>query len=243
MFANNAGEVSIVRAFHNTSNKTYRTPFGACPLGDTVTLSIDVWDEEEPEGFIRLWVDGEGETLVPMEATACEGDGQRFVRLTGSFTPKKTQVIWYYFQIKASDGAVWRYGARNDCSVGEGAFADGEPRSYQITVYKERAVRPLWYQHGIVYQIFPDRFDRGADWQQLVEKSLGEYRNGPARMLVHDWNTQPTYQKDQYGRISTWDFYGGNLDGIRERLGYLEALGVTVIYLNPIFEDYSGRRV
>ena len=231
-----------MRALHITSNKTYRTPFGACPLGNAVTLSIDVWDADEPEGVVRIWVDGEGETLVPMTAERMEQDGESFVRLTGTFTPTKTQVIWYYFNITADDGDMWRYGARNDCSVGEGAFADGEPRSFQITVYEQRAVRPEWYQHGIVYQIFPDRFERGTNWLERVEKSFEENRNGPTRILVQDWSTQPTYQKDQYGRISTWDFYGGNLDGIRERLGYLKALGVTVIYLNPIFEAASNHR-
>ena len=40
----------------------------------------------------------------------------------------------------------------------------------------------------------------------------------------------------------TWDFYGGTLNGIREKLPYLEALGITVIYLNPIFEAASNHR-
>ena len=231
-----------MRAMHNTSESTYRTPFGACPLGETITLSLDVWDEEDPQGVVRLWVDGEGETLVPMKPKKIERDGQAFVRLTGSFTPKETQIIWYYFNVTAGDGSAWCYGARNESSVGEGRFADGEPRSFQITVYEKRATRPLWYQHGIVYQIFPDRFERGANWKELVERTFSENRNGPARMLVHDWSSQPVYQKDQYGRISTWDFYGGNLDGIRERLGYLKSMGISVIYLNPIFEAASNHR-
>ncbi|MBR3224702.1 MAG: 4-alpha-glucanotransferase [Atopobiaceae bacterium] len=231
-----------MRALHNTSNATYRAPFGACPLGNAITLTIDVRDAESPQGAIRLWVDGEGETLVPMKPEVLEEGGERVVRLTGTFTPSKTEVIWYYFNITADDGAVWRYGARSECGVGEGTFSDGEPRSFQITVYEPRETRPSWYEHGIVYQIFPDRFDRGTNWLELVEKSFSDGRNGPARMLVHDWSTQPTYQKDQYGRISTWDFYGGNLDGIRERLGYLKALGISVIYLNPIFEAASNHR-
>ena len=231
-----------MRATHITSSSTYRTPFGACPLGESVTLSIDVWDVESPEGEIRLWVDGEGETLVPMMPKVFKEDGERMVRLTGSFTPKETQIIWYYFNITADDGTVWRYGASNQSSAGEGAFALGEPRSFQITVYKPRLTRPMWYQHGIVYQIFPDRFDRGSDWRARVDASLAAHRNGPGRSLVEDWNTKPTYHKDQYGRISTWDFYGGNLEGVRERLGYLKSMGISVIYLNPIFEAYSNHR-
>ena len=211
-------------------------------MGEAITLSLDVWDEESPQGAIRLWVDGEGETLVPMKPEVREEDGQRVVRLTGSFTPEETQIIWYYFNVTADDGTEWHYGARGECSVGEGALSDGEPRSFQITVYEPRETRPEWYQHGIVYQIFPDRFDRGTNWKACVEESFGETRNGPGRMLVHDWAAQPSYQKDQYGRISTWDFYGGNLDGVRERLGYLKSMGISVIYLNPIFEAASNHR-
>lgn len=232
-----------MRAKHITSDSTYRAPFGACPLGESVTLSIDVWDVEAPQGNLRLWVDGEGETLIPMKPTVREQDGERVVRLTGTITPEKTQIIWYYFVITDADGAMWRYGARNECSVGEGRFADGEPRSFQITVYAPREVDPTWYRHGIVYQIFPDRFNRGGDnWTEQVEASFNENRNGPSRMLVHDWNKQPVYQKDQYGRISTWDFYGGNLEGVREKLGYLKSMGISVIYLNPIFEAASNHR-
>ncbi|MBR3325829.1 MAG: 4-alpha-glucanotransferase [Atopobiaceae bacterium] len=231
-----------MRATHNTSSSVYRTPFGACPLGESVTLSIDVRDVESPKGQIRLWVDGEGETLVPMKPEVIEeGDG-RVVRLTGTFTPEKTQIIWYFFLVTDDDDVVWRYGAKNECSVGEGTFAMGDPRSYQITVYEPREVRPEWYQHGIVYQIFPDRFERGSDWCDCVRASFDQPRNGPGRELVENWNEQPVYKKDQYGRISTWDFYGGNLEGVRERLGYLKSMGISVIYLNPIFEAASNHR-
>ncbi|MBR3316918.1 MAG: 4-alpha-glucanotransferase [Atopobiaceae bacterium] len=231
-----------MRAIHITSNTAYRTPFGACPLGEPITLSIDVRDEESPQGTIRLWVDGEGETLVPMKPTVREEYGERVVRLSGTFTPEKTEIIWYFFMIESDAGDVWRYGARNECSVGEGAFADGEPRSFQITVYEPREERPLWYQHGIVYQIFPDRFERGANWHELAQASLEQHRNGPGRELVEDWNATPRYHKDQYGRISTWDFYGGTLDGIREKLPYLKSMGISVLYLNPIFEAASNHR-
>ena len=146
----------------------YRSPYGACPLGESVTLAIDVCDAENPQGEVRLWVDGEGETLVPMEATELEENGERVVRLSGTFTPEKTEIIWYYFNITADDGAVWRYGARPECGVGEGCFYDYEPRSFQITVYEHREVQPMWYRHGVVYQIFPDRFERGADWRERV---------------------------------------------------------------------------
>ena len=159
-----------------------------------------------------------------------------------SYTPAQTGVVWYSFDLAASDGATWRYGAREGWTTGEGDFAYGNPPSFQLTVYVPRQTQPDWYKNGIVYQVFPDRFARGADWRERAEKALAAHREGPARVLVEDWDTPPAYKKSEDGDILEWDFYGGTLRGVREKLDYLADLGVTVIYLNPIFEAASNHR-
>lgn len=170
---------------------------------------------------------------------ACEGD---HVHYSVSYTPAQTGVVWYSFDLAASDGATWRYGAREGWTTGEGDFAYGNPPSFQLTVYVPRQTQPDWYKNGIVYQVFPDRFARGADWRERAEKALAAHREGPARVLVEDWDTPPAYKKSEDGDILEWDFYGGTLRGVREKLDYLVDLGVTVIYLNPIFEAASNHR-
>lgn len=187
---------------------------------------------------LRVWTDERGEELLPMEG-ACEGD---HVHYSVSYTPAQTGVVWYRFDLAASDGATWRYGAREGWTTGEGDFAYGNPPSFQLTVYVSRQTQPNWYKNGIVYQVFPDRFARGADWRERAEKALAAHREGPARVLVEDWDTPPTYRKSEDGDILEWDFYGGTLRGVREKLDYLADLGVTVIYLNPIFEAASNHR-
>lgn len=187
---------------------------------------------------LRVWTDERGEELLPMEG-ACEGD---HVHYSVSYTPAQTGVVWYSFDLAASDGATWRYGAREGWTTGEGDFAYGDPPSFQLTVYVPRQTQPDWYKNGIVYQVFPDRFARGADWRERAEKALAAHRGGPARVLVEDWDTPPTYRKSEDGDILEWDFYGGTLRGVREKLDYLADLGVTVIYLNPIFEAASNHR-
>ena len=169
----------------------------------------------------------------------CEGD---HVHYSVSYTPAQTGVVWYSFDLAASDGATWRYGAREGWTTGEGDFAYGNPPSFQLTVYVPRQTQPDWYKNGIVYQVFPDRFARGADWRERAEKALTAHREGPARVLVEDWDTPPAYKKSEDGDILEWDFYGGTLRGVREKLDYLADLGVTVIYLNPIFEAASNHR-
>lgn len=227
-----------MRACHVTSRSEYRSPFGAVQLGGTVVLGIDVWGEDAVGATLRVWTDERGEELLPMEG-ASEGD---HVHYSVSYTPAQTGVVWYSFDLAASDGATWRYGAREGWTTGEGDFAYGDPPSFQLTVYVPRQTQPDWYKNGIVYQVFPDRFARGADWRERAEKALAAHREGPARVLVEDWDTPPAYKKSEDGDILEWDFYGGTLRGVREKLDYLVDLGVTVIYLNPIFEAASNHR-
>lgn len=227
-----------MRACHVTSRSEYRSPFGAVQLGGTVVLGIDVWGEDAVGATLRVWTDERGEELLPMEG-ACEDD---HVHYSVSYTPAQTGVVWYSFDLAASDGATWRYGAREGWTTGEGDFAYGNPPSFQLTVYVPRQTQPDWYKNGIVYQVFPDRFARGADWRERAEKALAARREGPARVLVEDWDTPPAYKKSEDGDILEWDFYGGTLRGVREKLDYLADLGVTVIYLNPIFEAASNHR-
>ena len=234
-----------MRAKHVTSDRQYRDPFGAVQVGGAVLIRIDVWDDPNVQVKLRLWVDGRGEELLDM---AFVGQGEDAgpdtpMRFEASFSPSKPEIVWYSFQIIASDGSVWRYGAAADHSCGEGEFAFGEPPSFQLTVYERtREVLPEWYKNGIVYQVFPDRFARDDNWEDRARTALEKPRKGPARRLVDDWATYPHYERTAEGRIAAWDFYGGSLDGVRQKLPYLESLGVTAVYLNPIFEAASNHR-
>ncbi|OFK22139.1 4-alpha-glucanotransferase [Olsenella sp. HMSC062G07] len=228
-----------MRAKHVTSELCYRNPFGAVQSGGAVSLSLDVWDEPAATARLRLWVDERGERLLDMRSRV-EGDHLRF---SVTFVPDRPEVVWYSFQVQAADGTVWRYGAAREHACGEGAFAYGEPPSFQLTVYDaERGRLPAWYAQGVVYQIFPDRFARGAGWREQVEGDLATPYRGPERRLVERWDTYPSYERNADGSIAAWDFYGGTLEGIRERLDYLRGLGVSVLYLNPIFAASSNHR-
>ena len=117
-------------------------------------------------------------------------------------------------------------------------LASGEatpPR--QITVY-EPCETPGWFKNALVYQIFPDRFAREAAYvPRQPEKRRGSYR-----FLVPDWDTPPFYPRDERQAVSAWPFWGGTLRGMEEKLDYLASLGVSCLYLNPIFEACSSHR-
>lgn len=87
---------------------------------------------------------------------------------------------------------------------------------------------PQWVQDQIFYQIFPDRFARSQ--QRTPEQDQVYYHHAAKRdIILRDWN-EPLVA-DAGGST----FYGGDLDGISENLPYLKTLGVTALYLNPIF--------
>ena len=77
---------------------------------------------------------------------------------------------------------------------------------------------PAWVQDAVFYQIFPDRFCRSPKY-----KAVGKFV---------DWGTHPTRE----------NMFGGNLAGIIEKLDYVASLGVTAIYLCPIFKSNSNHR-
>ena len=87
---------------------------------------------------------------------------------------------------------------------------------------------PHWVADQIFYQIFPDRFAPGSG-DHLVRE--GEYLHQARQIPVRRraWNTPVENE------ASSSTFYGGDLDAITGKLDYLQQLGVTAIYLNPIF--------
>ena len=128
--------------------------------------------------------------------------------------PETPCVLWYSFMAAGEASCEW-----------------------QITVYKHAPV-PDWWKEAVVYQIFPDRFARDAAW----EPREPEARKGTHRFLIRDWYTPAFYPRGEDKSVTAWPFWGGTLKGIEEKLPYLRSLGVTAIYLNPIFEACSNHR-
>ena len=225
-------------ARHNSRDASFRSPFGAVRLGTTVDLAVEVWDRPRATCTCRVWVDGEGEHLYPMQAQPC-GDHLRF---TCSVTCDEQVVFWYSFIIEEPHAQTVYLGAQPGTVGGEGVLCDHMPPSFQITCYKPRPVQPEWYNRGIVYQIFPDRYRRGAGWEKQVAAAMELHKNGPRRRFIEDWYKPAYYERGDDGSVLTWDFYGGTLSGIKEDLPRLAEMGVTSLYLNPIFEAESNHR-
>ena len=110
------------------------------------------------------------------------------------------------------------------------------------------AAPPDWAKDAIWYQIFPERFHNGDPGNDPSENTLadtwpyGEFESWGISPWTSDWyclqpweeaNGQGFYVNAQRRR------YGGDLQGILDKLDYLKELGVNALYLNPIFESPS----
>ena len=101
-------------------------------------------------------------------------------------------------------------------------------RTYDFVLLADY-VQPEWVKSAVFYQIFPERFCNGDPSNDVQS---GEYsQNGYPTIRMENWDAIPL--SFQEGRCL--DFYGGDLQGVQEKIPYLKELGVTAVYLNPIF--------
>ncbi len=219
---------------HDSQDLRYRSPFGAVCTDAEVTLNL--YAPGCHGASVRLWQEGVGETMVPMTQSAALFSAKIQV-------PKEPCLLWYFFVANYGDRIIC-YGNNPESLGGEGCvYENSQPPSFQITVYDPFEV-PAWYKDALVYQIFPDRFARGEDYEErkAAAEASREGWAGPSRTYVDDWYQFPHYQKDDAGDVTDFDFFGGTLNGIREKIPYLKSLGVTALYLNPIFRAASNHR-
>ena len=218
--------------FHDSRSLSYRSPFGAVPTGTDITISLDVENFPSGKVYLRLWT--KKELLIPMEPVS---PTRYSVTVTAPQTPG---LLWYYFALVSAEETVY-FGHDTDRLGSLGQITD-TPESWQITVYQPTTL-PDWYKNSVVYQIFPERFHRGEDWlRRQNDAAHPEHWVGNKRIVVQTWDDTPFYCKDDLGRVVRWPFFGGTLEGIREKLPYLKSMGVGAIYMNPIFRAASNHK-
>jgi len=175
---------------------------------------------------------GEKEKHVLLEFYSKEAEVYNLYTCT--YTPQDLGLHYYYFSavIGGNRSFIKRKGAS------EGSLSGTE--LFHWTVYDESVKDIDWLKGGIMYQIFPDRF------YKYTPENPGNTEGVPllpvGRTMHTDWNAQPEWKPNAEGTVTNSDYFGGNLRGIEEKLDYLYSLGVTCIYLNPIFESHENHR-
>lgn len=213
-------------AFHNSQSEGYRKPFGAVKKGTKVELVLETEVFSKVE-LNLIFFSGKEENIVMYY----ENMGDSGARYRAEIDTKdELGLINYYFTIE-NQGNKYFYGNNDETLGGEGKIYIENPKPYQITVYDEQYI-PEWYKGGIIYQIFIDRFCNGNEDGHINNPKKNSF-------IYSNWYDDPMYIKNMDGSIARWDFYGGNIRGVINKLSYLKDLGITIIYLNPIFKAFS----
>ena len=181
---------------------------------DKVTVILRTLENNAEEAFI-VWDEGR----IKMKLS--ESDGV-FDYYRGVFLPSDKD-IRYYFEIR-QNGTLHYYSK---------AGVSKEPLKYADFVIIKNFKTPLWSRGSVMYQIYVDRFSNG-DMSNDVCDGEYVYWDKPVHK-VKDWYEPPEENDIQ-------NFYGGDLRGVINKLGYLKNLGIDAIYFNPIFVSPSNHK-
>lgn len=202
-------------------NETYRKPFGAICKDESIRFYVETKGVSE----VHIIIHKDFEENYHFSMNKVEGGFE----LTLDFDV--TKLHFYHFQIVGDDGKFYTYGNTQQAYGGLGEL--GSTIDYQVTVTKQIDNAPSWYQEGQAYHIFLDRFcASGKAYQNLKPNSF----------IYATKNDLPMYIKEQNGDIARWDFYGGDLWGVIDKLDYLSDMGITILYLSPLFTSRSNHR-
>lgn len=205
------------RATYDSRDPQYKMPYGAAASGTQVQFTLR---PPRAEGFSHASMTARFESrhdetiLVKMPWQGHElGQDLFTVELD---TSGYVGLVWYSFRLEAPGGRTQDLGP------------------YQLTVYDGEESVPSWFGEGATYQIFPDRFCRSRipDPEGMVG----------GRWVHQSWEEFPEYRPNERGEVRNRDFFGGDFQGVIEKLDYLQSLGIETLYFNPIFEAAENHR-
>ncbi len=210
----------------DSRNSLYKSIQTAAPSGQPLRLRLLLHRDAEVISACLKYRNDNSDMVYEVPMTAGDWlEDYRFFEAEVSFPEG---LFWYSFEYSSPHG--YFYIVKTEHSLG---IVSADPGAWwQQTVYSADFKIPDSFAGGIIYQIFPDRFNKSGNIQNPY----------PDRYICEDWSAMPAFNQDNNPRRLCNDYYGGNLRGIIEKLSYIKSLGVSCIYLNPIFEAHSNHR-
>ena len=211
----------------NSRNLLHKTPFGAVKQGQNIVFKV-VLPRSLQCSHVDLVIksDSGNYTYHPMNWLSMQGESEEWWAL--GYTAKEPDIYFYHFEYDTPWGrtAIMHSG---DCL---GKLSMGS-LDWQLSVYSKDFSTPEWLKGGIFYQIFPDRFNFSGEKKKNIPEG---------RKLRSDIFGEPEWRPTEDGKVLNNDYFCGDLKGIEQKLDYLRNLGVTCLYLNPVFEAQSNHR-
>ena len=207
--------------------------FGAFRYGETVTFSVSVPRRMGVSAVVmRLAPDGGEDRDLTLTFSTRDGETDRYaLKLSTEELCGESKDGLFFYELLFLRG----FDTLFSDSVNNIDFELSEQSAnrFRLLVYAADYHTPGWFHGGIMYHIFLDRFCRGA----------GEVELRKGATLDENWESGvPQFAPRVGDPLSNDVFFGGNLWGVIEKLDYLQSLGVTVLYLSPIFEAASNHR-
>ncbi len=190
-----------------------------------VTVKFRCLHDDVSEVVLNLFENGKsGRQLIPMSREADNGSAYDYWK---AVIPASAARKHYRFELKDGTATAW-YNANGASST--------EPEHGDFFVLPDFHT-PQWLKDGVIYQIFPDRFFDGNKANNIKSK---QYFYAGSPTIQRNWGESPIPKK---GENVVMTFYGGDLDGVLQKLPYLrKTLGANIIYLNPIFSSPSNHK-
>lgn len=185
-------------------------------LFETVTIWLRVYEDAPVRHVLLRTIPNGAEKLIEAKRRKTK-HGLAYYAAELKITENRMQ---YHFYLVCDD-VVYFYNQKEITTY----IPDHTCDFVLLADYKQ----PSWVKKSVFYQIFPDRFFNGNPKNDVRS---GEYQfNGHSTIQMEHWEDEPL----PYEKGFCLDFFGGDLEGIKEKIPYLKDLGVTAVYLNPVF--------
>ncbi|GAA0637224.1 glycoside hydrolase family 13 protein [Brevundimonas lenta] len=241
---------------HDSRDVRYKSPFGAVTDGQDVAFALDA-----PAAADRVTLVVETRRLEGNQDVLAYSEVDRLPMTRGADGRWSAHrafdgsgIYGYWFEVEL-DGRTFVYQnnsapiywTRERGANGEGVATDppADPaaiRRFRLTVHARDFAVPTWSQQAVWYYVFPERF-RNGDPSNDRQPGPNTFQNRSAE--VHGaWSERPFRPGSGDGSDASGgnDFFGGDLAGIIDKLDYMADLGVTALYMTPIFTAASNHK-
>lgn len=195
-------------------------------LGERVHLRVRTRSGALPEGVtLRTVIDGEP-LLTPAKVVRAD----EWVTWWEASLEVRNPVSRYRWLL---NGGTFGYAWLNASGIFD--FDIPDANDFALAAFD---AAPDWVSQSVIYQVFPDRFARSSADDQVGPLASKYGHSLPEWAVLRAWDAHPQGR----GPSTPFEYFGGDLDGLRERLDYLQELGVNVLYSTPIFPAGSTHR-
>ncbi|HBD92589.1 MAG: hypothetical protein A2015_05795 [Spirochaetes bacterium GWF1_31_7] len=214
-----------INHIYSDESYLYRSP--AYPdLNDRVNIKLRV-KKNDIDSVATLCKIGDSEFVIQMKKAQSDVVFDYYT----AYLPQITGNSTYFFELQKGEQIF--YYSRNGISV------KYPSSSYKLKIFPGFKT-PQWMKGAVLYQIYIDRFYNGDTKNDVV---TNEYMYDNYPVISKKWGEYPDSMRSyENGSDRTREFFGGDIEGVIQKLPHLKALGVDGIYFNPIFVSPSNHK-